>query len=189
MFSLQPLPPNAMNATNIIPFHGFQESARAAFVNMIAATLSTTSPAPPAALAAPQPEALPYLERNEAITRIKAGLERRTGRKWSVTGGSGTAWGWIKVTAPPKRRTWGSKRRENPPPGCSHSEEWEPVDIGEPNRDMSPDDRECLKAALGVHWVGCSGESIPASGDYYREYVDRAEGIHPPRRIGKPYWD
>lgn len=45
-----------------------------------------------------------YIDRNEAIKRIRVALKKRTGRPWSVTGGRGTAWGWITVQAPPKRR-------------------------------------------------------------------------------------
>lgn len=48
----------------------------------------------------------PILDRNEAIARIKKALKERSGKSWSVTGGRGTAWGWIKIDAPPKRCTW-----------------------------------------------------------------------------------
>lgn len=43
-------------------------------------------------------------DRDEAIARIRAGLKKRTGRPWSVTGGRGTAWGWIRIGSPPARR-------------------------------------------------------------------------------------
>ena len=33
------------------------------------------------------------MDRKETIKRIKTALERRSGKKWSVTGGQGTAWG------------------------------------------------------------------------------------------------
>ena len=45
-----------------------------------------------------------YIDRDEAIKRIRSALKRKTGKTWSVTGGRGTAWGWITVQAPPKRR-------------------------------------------------------------------------------------
>ncbi len=49
------------------------------------------------------------IDRDEAIARIRTALKRRSGKAWSVTGGRGTAWGWITVEAPPARRT---KHRE-----------------------------------------------------------------------------
>lgn len=45
-----------------------------------------------------------YIDRNEAIKRIRKALKKRTNKTWSVTGDRGTAWGWINVQAPPKRR-------------------------------------------------------------------------------------
>lgn len=39
------------------------------------------------------------MDRNETIARIKQTLKQRTGRQWSVTGGRGTAWGWITIKA------------------------------------------------------------------------------------------
>ena len=40
-----------------------------------------------------------YIDRNEAIRRIRTGLRARSGRNWSVRGGRGTAWGWIHIRA------------------------------------------------------------------------------------------
>lgn len=45
-----------------------------------------------------------YIERAEAIKRIKAALKEKTGKVWSVSGSRGTAWGWITVQAPKRRR-------------------------------------------------------------------------------------
>ena len=102
-------------------------------------------------------------DRDATIARIRAALRRRTGMTWSVTGGRGTAWGWIRISSPPARH----------------------VEYGY----MSLADRATLGEALGLHRpVHSQGESIPSSGDYYREYVDRAEG-RPPCRTGVPYWD
>ncbi len=50
------------------------------------------------------------LTRHEAIKRIKTALQKRSGKTWSVTGGRGTAWGWLRIDASPKRCTW--HRRE-----------------------------------------------------------------------------
>lgn len=52
-----------------------------------------------------------YIDRDEAIKRIRAALKRKTGKSWSVSGGRGTAWAWIRVQAPPRRRV---KVDENP---------------------------------------------------------------------------
>lgn len=49
-------------------------------------------------------DALAYGHRDQVIAELKKLLKARTGRTWSVTGGRGTSWGWITITAPPKRR-------------------------------------------------------------------------------------
>lgn len=103
------------------------------------------------------------MDRDEAIKRIRTALRNRTGKAWSVTGGRGTAWGWITILSPPRRRD------EN---GC-----------------MSEEDRGLLGEALGLDSpVHCQGVSIPASGAYRQEYADRAEG-RTPTAVGTPYWD
>jgi hypothetical protein len=45
-----------------------------------------------------------YLERSEAVRRLKAALKKKTGKTWSVTGGRGTGWGWLRIQAPKVRR-------------------------------------------------------------------------------------
>jgi hypothetical protein len=42
-------------------------------------------------------------EKQAVIAEVKAALKRRSGKEWSVTGGKGTAWGYILVSAPPRR--------------------------------------------------------------------------------------
>ena len=59
--------------------------------------------APVAPVAAPSTRG-GYIQRDEAIARIRAGLKLRSGKAWSVTGGTGTARGWIYVNVPPKLR-------------------------------------------------------------------------------------
>src|SRR5262249_21146248 len=56
------------------------------------------------------------LDRDTAIKRIRAALKRRSGKTWSVTGDRGTAWGWINIDAPPKRRTWRDRQTRTPEP-------------------------------------------------------------------------
>jgi hypothetical protein len=113
------------------------------------------------------------MDRDEAIARIKTALKARTGRTWSVTGGRGTAWGWIKISAPPARRICSAKCA----PGTCKHERWS----------MCDDDQALLALALNKR-PHHQGESIPSSGAYRQEYVDRAEG-RTPSVIGTPYWD
>jgi hypothetical protein len=100
-------------------------------------------------------------DRNDAIKRIRTALKKRTGRAWSVKGGRGTGWGWIKISAPPRRIF---------------------------NWSMTEEDARILAEALGLDPRGSHCFSIPSGGDYYTEYVDRAEGREP-RTHGKQYWD
>lgn len=127
------------------------------------------------------------MERSEAIRRIKAGLEWRSGKRWSVTGGHGTAWGWLTIDAPPSRRTWDNRLKSGGKSG--YPEDYEEADTGEPGHFMSPGDREELGRLLGnggpVHF---QGRQVPASDDHWREYIDRAEG-RTPAKVAEAYWD
>lgn len=122
----------------------------------------------PVAVLQVEPEAPPIdygdLSRAAVIKRIKQALKQRSGRQWSVTGGKGTAYGWIYIKAvkPHAMDEWGN---------------------------MNDADRTLLGKLLGLDKpVHFQGESIPASNDYYREYIDRAEG-RKPSKCGSPYWD
>jgi hypothetical protein len=102
-------------------------------------------------------------DRNDAIKLIRAALKQRSGKTWSVTGGRGTAWGWIAITAPPARR----------------------LDYGY----MTDADRDELGKLLGLDRPAhTQGVSIAASGAHRREYVARAQG-QTPTVHGTPYWD
>jgi hypothetical protein len=120
-------------------------------------------PAPPAPDPAVIAERYGDLSRAETIKRIRQALKRRSGKTWSVTGGRGTAWGWISISAPPKRLH-----------GYGYMTETDCVELA----DLLGKDRP----------VHMQGESIPSSGDYYREYIDRAEG-RDVETFGKQYWD
>lgn len=122
-----------------------------------------------------------YLSRNETIKRIRTALRKRSGKLWSVTGGRGTTWGWIEIDSPPARRTW---RHAPFGPGQEFAE----IDTGEPGGHASPAERVELSALLGLEGIHHQGHKIPASNDYYQEYVDRAEG-RAPSVVGRPYWD
>lgn len=101
-------------------------------------------------------------DRDTAIKTIRKALKERSGKSWSVTGGRGTAWGWITIQAPPRRR----------------------------DRFGSTSPQECaeLQHLLQLDYVHDQGVSIPASSDYRKEYVARARG-ETPEVIGRPYWD
>ena len=99
------------------------------------------------------------LTRDIAIQRIRQGLNSRSKTRWSVTGGRGTAWGWIHITA---RKQYATMTEE------------EQTELGE---------------LLGIGQKLCfGGESVPAGHDYWAEYIDRAEG-RAPRIYGRQYWD
>lgn len=101
-------------------------------------------------------------DRDITINEIHTALRRRSGKAWSVTGGRGTSWGWIRISAPPARReTFGY---------------------------MSAADAAELGQLLNLDGAAhAQGVSVPASSCYYREYVDRANG----RAFvaATPYWD
>lgn len=126
-------------------------------------------------------------KRDETIRQIRTALRLRSGKPWSVTGGRGTAWGWITIDAPPKRRTAHSVKID--PNGSDFPDNYTSKDTGEIGGSMTDADRKELADLLGLSEpVHYQGVSIPASYDYYQEYMDRAEG-RPVSVIGKPYWD
>lgn len=101
-------------------------------------------------------------DRNGTIALIKAALKARSGKSWSVTGGKGTAYGWITIHSLPSRRV-----------GYGY---------------LSPEDKAELAALLGLETVHMQGHSVPASSEYYREALERAHGM-PVTKIAQPYWD
>lgn len=102
-----------------------------------------------------------FLTRAEAIAKIKAGLKKRSGKVWSVTGGKGTAYGWLTINVPPSKK-----------------EGWY----------MPEAARVELAKLLNLDCVHNQGVSIPSGCDFYREYIDRAEG-RVPEKLGVAYWD
>ena len=101
-------------------------------------------------------------DRNQTIALIKKALKARSGKTWSVTGGRGTAYGWITVSSMPCRRV-----------GFDY---------------ISDEDRNELASLLALDSVHRQGHSIPASSDYYRENLERAHGL-PVTKKAEPYWD
>lgn len=127
-------------------------------------------------------------DRDDAIKRIRAALCRRSGKTWSVTGGKGTAWGWITIDAPPGRRTWSHRLKADASPAQFYGD-YEEYDSGEPGGHTSPADREELGRLLGLDGPAHhQGVSIPSSNAHYHEYTERAEG-RVPAVIAEAYWD
>jgi hypothetical protein len=103
------------------------------------------------------------LNSRDVIAAIKAGLQARSGKSWSVTRGRGTAYGWLTISSPPARRV--------------------------NNYYMSDADRAELAGLLGFDRpVHTQGVSIAAGHDYYREYLSRSAGLTPLENA-RPYWD
>lgn len=107
-------------------------------------------------------------DRDAVIAAIKALLQKRSGKAWSVTGGRGTAWGWITITAPPRRRDGVL---------MTVSDAAELHELLGMSYDPSPD-ADGRVASI----------SVPASAAFRREYLDRAAG-RTPRALANPYWD
>jgi len=103
------------------------------------------------------------LRRDDTIAAIRAALRDRSGKSWSVTGGRGTAYGWLKIASPKSRCAdeWGS---------------------------MTADECAELARLLGLGRVHTSGESVPSGHDYYRQYLDLAERGETEIKA-RPYWD
>jgi hypothetical protein len=112
-----------------------------------------------AAELAPPPQR--SVDRNEAIAAIRKNLKARSSTPWSVRGGEGTAWGWITITAAPRR--------------CV-------------NGNMTPEDCHELAQLLGLDSAHYQGVSIPASNGHRLEYLDRSAG-RVPEVYGEIYWD
>ncbi len=126
-------------------------------------------------------------DRDETIKRIKTALQKRSGKSWSVTGGRGTAWGWITIDAPPARRTWGHRLKAGSV--TDRPEDYEEYDAGKIGGYNSPADRAELAKLLGFEVpVHFQGVRIAASSEHYQEYIDRAEG-RTPTAIAQAYWD
>lgn len=128
------------------------------------------------------------MDRTETIKRIRKALKKRSGKAWSVTGGRGTAWGWLTIDAPPARRKWVQVKTGETDENGRDVYRWEHQPDAEYGH-ISPDERRELATLLGLeNPTHNQGVSIPAGGDYWSEYIDRAEG-GTPAKCGVPYWD
>lgn len=100
----------------------------------------------------------------EAAKILRDLLARRTGRAWSVRNSRGTAWGWIRVTATPKR--------------CGR------------HGYMGLEDVHLLSSAFG-HGVSRQGESLSPSLGVHGAAVYSVAGYPVPEdwSIAPPTWD
>jgi hypothetical protein len=98
--------------------------------------------------------------RDDTIQKINAALKAR-GLRYSVTGGRGTAWGWITIDLMPAVYN-----------GLDEAGRTAAY------RKLGDDFLEARRTSI----------SIPAGSDYYREYIERAQGLKP-AVCGTPYWD
>ncbi len=118
------------------------------------------------------------MERKEAIAAIKTALKRRSGKTWSVTGGTGTGWGWLTISAPPARCTW--KYRLLPGHIDRSHKDWEAYDSGETGWYISPAERQELADLLGLDSpIHDQGQLVDSMN--WENWIDRAEGRTPSR--------
>ena len=144
-------------------------------------------------------------DRNETIALIKKSLQERSGKTWSVTGGRGTAWGWITISVPPKRLGCAKLHefnyvKDESDEICSVCGErrhtWKATDFCAKHVCMdvcwksyiTPEDRAELAKLLNKKYIHMQGDNIPSGSCYYEEYIDRAAG-RTPTKYGERYWD
>lgn len=140
--------------------------------------MSTAAEAPAATDPFADYPPIDHLDRANVILRIRLALRKRSGKDWGVTGGRGTAYGWLRISAPPRRMQGATGRMQ----GATGR-------VGATFGAMTMADGRELSALLGEGViVSASGVSVPDSHDHYREYIDRAEG-RAPRVVGAVTWD
>ena len=125
------------------------------------------------------------LDRASVIRRISSALKARSGKSWSVTGGKGTAYGWLNIDAMPKFRTWSHRLPEG---AADRPENYVEVNDGAKYGHTGPELRAELAQLLGLSCVYLDGVQVPSSNAHYREFIDRAEG-RTPSVIAQRYWD
>jgi hypothetical protein len=122
-----------------------------------AALPAVKPPTPPAPAPDPDPDPTKEWNTNDWTKAIKQALAQRSKTKFSVTHGTGTAYGWIRI------------------------------EVAKASKDPVADAAE-LRSLLGAENDWQDSYSVPASRDYRREYLDRAQGKTPTVH-GEPYWD
>lgn len=123
------------------------------------------------------------MDRSEVAKRIRQALKRRTGLAWSVTGGRGTAWGWLEIEAAKSRRIMHDDNPKYDRFALGQQSELPWVER-KPDKDevaycTSQEDREILAEALGINMSFSSVQGVSISPDQWQWYVDRAENGKP----------
>jgi hypothetical protein len=145
-------------------------------------------------------EAINPSDRNAVAKEIRRLLRTRSGKDWSITGGRGSGYGWLRIEAPPKRRVF---NEANPAYNHSDSPTWQAEEGIDPYLDVEPaagekgdytSKADCIELCklLGLdekNWrLHRQGVQIPANNDFYREFLSRARGQEP-YVFGQRYWD
>jgi hypothetical protein len=120
-----------------------------------------------------------FIDRDAGIKLIRTALRQRSGKVWSVTGGRGTAYGWLTIMAPPARRIcthWANNSECPTPERCAAHRYY-----------MSDADSIELAALLGIEHVHEQGQSVPP--DDRRLWVVRAQTGESCSYHSRPSWD
>lgn len=116
------------------------------------------------------------LDRDLAIRLIRFNLKARSGKRWSVKGSRGSAWGWITITAPPARRVANELTVEDA------------QELGDllslPEKSVYTD-LEYIGRSNAAHRQGIS---IAADSEWYKHYIDASAGVESDHCTPQ-YWD
>lgn len=124
--------------------------------------------------------------RNDTIKAIKDALRKRSGKSWSVTGGRGTAYGWINIVAPPARCTAHCQLKAGAT--STNPSDYEMVDTGVKGGSMTEADQAELGRLLGIN-AHHQGVSIAPQSDARRVYLCRALYGHAGPFTWEANWD
>ena len=116
------------------------------------------------------------MDRDEAIRRIRTALKKRSGKAWSVKGGKGTAYCWLRIDAPPKRRTFHFV--DSGKVDAMGFPVYDEIENGTPETasdfgHTGPEERAELGRLLGVNHVHHQG--VQVSPDSWEVFVAKAE--------------
>lgn len=104
-----------------------------------------------------------YCPTPEFCKLMKTALKLRTGLIWRVTNARGTAYGWIRISAPSNRATDGDS-------------------------DLSEMDQAVLSEIFNKERIHYQGHSLPSGGDYHQEAAQEVCCVTVTVR-GSQYWD
>lgn len=138
--------------------------------------------------------------RDTFIKAVKKALQTRSGKTWSVTGGRGTAYGWVTISVPPKRlgcARFHDADRDRICAACGGSALYGVGSIFCEKHVctdkcytgyIQPEDRAELAALLGFSVIHAQGVNVASRIIAYREFLARAEGREV-EEMFVPDWD